>query len=302
MKLSQFYVIAALLMLSTGFLDGSLFAGNEPAKPALNLKPSEPFIEQQAAVQLRHQGQPISTTGQTESVVTRSPLKTLPVNDQKQDQDQSKIDWETYLSIIAILISASVAFLVYLGARYTRRLINASILLDLTQIYSHDRVSDAVSHFKKLKSENEQDFNENRYIFGRKVFAQIESSPDERKKFRDVSSFYTDVAILVQTGLIDKGPAFFSYSPEDIAIVEVLEPILTAQVEKHYPSRLNTEWVALRLLDDARKWQKKKRRSNDPLYAIPKNPELYAKSRQSYREESGANKANPADAKNGAAD
>ncbi len=166
------------------------------------------------------------------------------------------------------------------AAKQARKSSAASIILELTKLYSSDEVSKGVYYLNKVKSENLNEFEKNRYSFARKYLENISPVSKEWKMRRNVSSFYGDVAGLIEAGLIDEEVVFTSVAgPDDIAIVEFLEPIETIIREKYYSLSENKEWVALRLLHRVREWEK--RGKTDQRFTLPNKPTLYSKSENS---------------------
>ena len=84
---------------------------------------------------------------------------------------------------------------------------------------------------------------------------------------------------MIETGLVDENIIFSSVvGPDDISIVELLEPIETIIKEKYFSLSSKNEWLALRLLNHARKWQKKRSSKIDVRFSLPANKKLYKES------------------------
>jgi hypothetical protein len=160
----------------------------------------------------------------------------------------------------------------------SREQTTASILFELTKIYSEEKISEAVYYLKKVWADHDQEFKKNRYAFARKYLNTIEIGSPEWRMRKSVSSFFGDMGAIVESGLIDEDVIFSSYGPDDIAIIEFLEPIETIIKEKYYPSTLKKENILLRFLHLSKEWQMKKEKVTCSEFSFPKDPDLYEKS------------------------
>ena len=159
----------------------------------------------------------------------------------------------------------------------------ASIILELTKTYSTDEMNEAVYYLKKLRQENEKEFEENKYTFARKYLSTIKPDSREWNMRRMVSSFYGDMAVLIESEIVDDDAIFLSYGPQDISIIEFLEPIETVIKAKYYELKPNTEYIPARLLDKARKWQieRSEKLKTEEQFTIPLDKEKYSESLKS---------------------
>ena len=153
----------------------------------------------------------------------------------------------------------------------------ASILFELTKIYSEDKISEAVYYLRGVWSNHDQEFRENRYTFARKYLNTIEIGSSEWQMRQKVSSFYTDMAAIVEAGLIDEDVIFSSYGPDDIAIIEPIETIIK---EKHYSLFPKKEHIALRFLFRCKDWDNRKKERITSRFSLPQDPDLYEKSKK----------------------
>lgn len=132
-----------------------------------------------------------------------------------------------------------------------------------------------------LRKENLDEIKINPYTFARNYLLSISPESCEWAMRQKVSHFYNHAATLIQNGLIDEDIFFSIWGIDEFEIIEFLEPIETLIAELYYELPYNSEWSALRLLENGRNWQRKSEKSIDQRFSLPCNYDLYKKSLKS---------------------
>ena len=182
------------------------------------------------------------------------------------------------LSIVSIGIAVLSVFAAWLAAKYARQSVTTTILLELHKEYSSDEMNDAVRYIHELKEEHSAEFSDNPYRFARNYIKNIAIDSPEWKKRRMVSHFYNHLGNLIDRGLVNRKAVSSLWSEQDMAIIEILEPIETAICERDHLLPYPQEWLPLRLLNETHYWNKNHRRwwrRINPNFTLPRNTELY---------------------------
>jgi hypothetical protein len=167
----------------------------------------------------------------------------------------------------------------HLQAQDSRKQLTASVLLELRQIYSTDEMNRAVHYIGQLRRSSAAEFQENRYAFARRYIQGINPVSAEWAMRRKVSHFYSDVAALIEADCLNVDDLFTSYGTS-FEVIEFLEPIEVAIAEELNAMPYEQAWVALRLLARGREWQREQlQKGVDPRFKLPRDPELYERSR-----------------------
>jgi len=173
---------------------------------------------------------------------------------------------------------AGIAYTLYLQTKQISILQaqrNASIIFELTKMYHDQKISEAIYYLKELQSLNADEFKKNPYEFGRKYIEAVRPNSEQWRMRKTVSSFFGDIGVLLDAGMVDEDVIFHSYGINTIEIVKFLEPIETAIVAKYY--KFPAEYPALRLLERAETWEAKQK--INPRLSLPRNKKLFDQSR-----------------------
>lgn len=201
----------------------------------------------------------------------------------------------TGIGLFSVFVAVISTYTAREAAGYARQSIITEILLKLHEDYSSPEMNNAVRYLFKLRSDHETEFLENPYAFARDYIANTPTDSPQWANRRMVSHFYAHLANLVNQRFIDERNVFALWSAGDLAIIEILEPIETAILERYGSIPYMNEWPPLRLLDRARRWELRQHRRSklNSHFTLPRDPTKYEYSKQNKKNSTPMSLATP---------
>jgi len=189
-----------------------------------------------------------------------------------------EVDTSFIIASFSILLAIYSSIVAKKSAKYTRQSVLTTILLSFHKDYSSKEMNDAVSYLHQLKRDNEKAFSDNPYKFARDYISNTSYDSNEWQKRRMVSHFYSNLANLLDHGLVEDNYVFTLWGLDDLKIIKILEPIETAICEKTDSLPYKKEWPPLRLYEKAEKWDRCHNRKIEQKFSLPCDKYLYTQS------------------------